>query len=95
MRYFRAVSATTYEAIRAELDAVWDYPQPDRKTITSIPPAAVAVSDSLGRVYLAASAVECDYPAISDRLPQLLASGAVEEISEAEYRAALPSVPTR
>ena len=32
----------------------------------------------------------CQYEAAAAMLPQLLASGAVEELTEAEYRAALP-----
>jgi len=44
--------------------------------------------DAQGRVYLAISSAYCDYNLPSELLPQLIASGAVAEITEAEYQAA-------
>lgn len=88
-RYFRA-NVTMYESVRAQLDSAWGYPTPDGKTVTSIAPAAEAVRDSANRVYLVVDSAYCDYVLPSQLLPQLLASGAVEEISEDTYRAALP-----
>ncbi len=38
VRYFRAANVTVYEAVRADLDAAWGYPNPDTKT--DITPAA-------------------------------------------------------
>jgi hypothetical protein len=47
-----------------------------------------------GRVFLAIAAVFCDYEAVAEMLPELLAAGNVEEISEAEYGAvANPPLP--
>lgn len=89
MRYFRATAAI-YEQIRATLDAAWGYPNASTKTETAIPPAAELPADEQGRVYLAVSAEYCDYILPSQLLPQLLASGAVEEISEDTYRASIP-----
>jgi hypothetical protein len=94
MRYFRTPDANTYEAIRADLDQAYGYPNAATKTVTAIAPSDVAVTDLDGRKYMAASEAECEYPAISDRLPALLASGAVTEITEAQYRSALPESPS-
>ena len=87
LRHFRS-TPPTYEAIRAQLDAAYGYPNAETKTLTAIPPASELPTDSQGRVYLAISAVYCDYVMPSQMLPQLLASGAVEETDEATYRAA-------
>jgi hypothetical protein len=43
-------------------------------------------------VYLAISAAYCDYILPSEMLPQLLASGAVEEVTAAVYQAVLPTL---
>jgi len=91
MRYFRASSVEVYEAIRADLDGVYGYPNAETKTSTAITPGSEAPADTAGRVYLIAAPAECEYPAIADRLPMLLSSGAVTEITEAEYRAAVES----
>jgi len=88
VRYFRSTSAV-YEAVRAQLDAAYGYPNAETKTLTSITPAADAPHDAQGRVYLAISADYCEYNFPAELLPQLLASGAVEEITEAEYQAAM------
>jgi hypothetical protein len=88
MRHFRSTDAT-YEAIRSQLDAAYGYPNAETKTLTSITPAADAPHDIQGRVYLAISSDYCDYNLPAELLPQLLASGAVEEITEADYQAAV------
>lgn len=94
MRFFRTPDASIYESIRLQLDAAWGHPTPDGKTATCFDPVAVAPKDASRRVLLAVKDEFCTYEAVAAVLPQLLASGAVEEISEAEYRAALPSLPT-
>lgn len=90
MRYFRS-NAETYEAVRSQLDAAWGYPNAETKTLTAIPPASELPADTQGRVYLAIQSEYCDYILPAQLLPQLLASGAVEEISEATYTASLPN----
>lgn len=90
-RFFRS-DAATYESIRTTLDTAWGLPD-GSGTVTCIQPAATAPRDSQGRVVLAVDAAFCDYTVAADLLPQLLASGAVDEITEAEYRAAFPQVP--
>lgn len=93
MRYFRS-TAEVYASICSQLDAAYGYPDADTKTMRALPLASDLASDSAGLLYLAISGEYCDYVLPSQLLPQLLASGAVEEISEAEYLAALPSLPT-
>ena len=89
MRYFRTNADAVYEQVRLSLDAAWGFPSADRKTVTSIDPASVAPRDSQGRIVLAVRNEFCQYEAVAAMLPQLLASGAVEEINAAQYRAAV------
>lgn len=91
MRCFRADEAT-YEAVRLQLDAAWGH-GPGTGTLTCYEPAATAPRDAEGRLLLAVHDEFCAYEAVAAVLPQLLASGAVEEITEDEYRASLPSGP--
>lgn len=88
MRYFRSQS-DVYEQVRSALDAVWGNPSSDG-TCTAIEPALTAPHDFHGRVMLAVRDEFCEFSAVSEMLPQLLASGAVEEIDEAAYMASLP-----
>ena len=94
MRYFRS-TPDVYNSICSQLDAAYGYPNAETKTQRTLPVVSDLPADAAGRVYLAISADYCEYVLPSQLLPQLLASGAVEEITEAEYRAALPSLPTR
>lgn len=87
-RYFRC-DAATYEAIRLQLDAAWGH-GPGTGTLTCVEPAATAPRDGQGRVLLAVRPEFVAFEAVAAMLPQLLASGAVEEIDEATYRASLP-----
>jgi len=82
MRFFRATEAV-YEQARLTLDAAWGHIAPT----TCIDPAAVAPRDSQGRIVLAVNDEFCDYSVAVDLLPQLLASGLVEEIDAATYHA--------
>jgi hypothetical protein len=90
MRFFRSLPAV-YEQLNAQLDAAYGYPNAETKTLRTLPPAEELLSDDQGRVYLAISAEYCEFNLPSEMLPQLLASGAVEEIDEAAYRAVMPS----
>lgn len=90
-RYFRSTDAV-YEQVRLSLDAAWGH-GPTSGTLTCFEPAATAPHDPQGRVLLAVLPEFCDYEAVASMLPQLLASGAVEEIDEATYRASLPQLP--
>lgn len=92
MRYFRSTPAV-YASICSQLDAAYGYPNFETKTLRTLPLASDLPSDAQGRVYLAVSNDYCEYVLPSQLLPQLLASGAVEEITQAEYQAALPQLP--
>jgi len=89
MRYFRTASDEIYEQARLTLDAAWGHPNAATKTVTCIDPAAVAPRDSQGRVVLAVPESFCEFTVAVNLLPQLLASGAVEEIDAATYQAAV------
>lgn len=93
MRYFRTPDAALYESIRLQLDAAWGHPTPDGKTVTCIDPVAVAPRDQSGSVLLAVREEFLAYEPAASILPQLLASGAVAEITEAEFSAAV-AAPT-
>lgn len=86
LRYFRTADAALYESIRLQLDAAWGHPNAETKTETCIDPAAVAPRDSHGRILLAVRPEFCAFPAVAALLPQLLSSGAVQEIDAADYR---------
>lgn len=87
IRYFRA-SVAVYESICTQLDAAYGYPNEATKTQRTLPLAKELPSDDAERVYLPLKADYCNYILPSEILPQLLASGAVQEISESEYRSA-------
>ena len=88
MRFFRTSDETLYESIRLQLDAAWGNPTPDGQTLTCFDPATVAPRDDAGRVLLAVNDEFCAWEPAATLLPQLIASGAVAEITEAEYQAA-------
>jgi hypothetical protein len=88
MIYLRTADAELYETVRLQLDAAWGHPTPDGRTITCIDPAVVAPRDTEGRIVLAVRDEFTAYEPAASMLPTLLASGAVEHISEAEYSAA-------
>ena len=88
-RFFRA-SPEVYEATRAAIDLVRGYPS--CRAETAFPPIAQAVIDSEGRALLAVDVATLSEPEIAAVLPSLFASG-VEEITRADYFAALPSEP--
>ena len=84
-RYFRCLAGNeAYESVRLSLDLAWGHVSPR----TCISPATVAPRDSEGHILLAVWDYFVKYPAAAAFLPELLASGQVVEITEAEYRAA-------
>jgi hypothetical protein len=85
-RFFRTADADLYESVRMQLDAAWGHPSGG--TVTCIDPAAVAPRDADGRIVLAVDSSFTEFPAAAAVLPGLLASGAVEEITAAEYQPA-------
>lgn len=91
MRYFRS-TPNVYASICAQLDAAYGYPNAETKTDRTLPLASDLPSDSDGRVYLAISAQYCNFILPGQMLPNLLASGAVEEVTDSMYAALLPTV---
>lgn len=87
-RFFRS-EENVYELARTTLDLAWGLPSHGQ--LTCIDPAATAPRGADGQVYLATWDTFCDYVAAAEMLPQLLSSGAVTEITEAEYRLAVES----
>ena len=85
-RYYRTADAALYESIRLQLDAAWGHPTPDGRTVTCFDPAAVAPRDAAGRLLLAVREEFATWEPAATLLPQLLASGSVEEISAASYK---------
>jgi hypothetical protein len=90
-RFFRA-DAATYESVRTTLDAAWGLPN-DKGTTTCFAPVAAAPHDAQGRVLVGLLPEWCTWEPAATLLPQLIASGAVAEITEADYMAALPQTP--
>jgi len=88
-RYFRTADAALYEQVRLGLDAAWGHVPPT----TCIDPAATAPRDAAGRIVLAVNTEFTEFPAAAAILPDLLASGAVEEIDRATYMAAVTVLP--
>ena len=92
-RFFRTADAALYESIRLQLDSAWGHPTPDGRTLTCIDPAAVAPRDEQGRILLALRPTFVEYEPAATLLSELLASGAVEEITADEYRPYQPPEP--
>lgn len=79
--FFRITDEAVYEQVRLSLDAVWGHEPPT----TCVDPAAVAPRDANGNILLAVRSEFVAFDAVAEMLPGLLASGAVQEISETEY----------
>ena len=92
MRYFRS-TPDVYASICVQLDAAYGYPNAETKTERTLPLASDLPADSEGRVYLAVAQEYCDYILPGQMLPELLASGAVQEVDAAVYAALLPAMP--
>jgi hypothetical protein len=85
-----AASPEVYDQWRAALDSAWGLPANGQQTV--LPPLKDAPVVG-GRVYFAATASHCDYEPVATMLPAALASGEVAEVSEAQYVAAVTSIP--
>lgn len=90
-QYFRTADAELYETIRLQLDAAWGHPTPDGSTLTCIQPVASAPRDSEGRILLAVQPEFVNYEPAASMLPELLASGAVEQIDAVDYKPVDPT----
>jgi hypothetical protein len=92
-RYFCTSDAKLYESIRLQLDTAWGHPTVDGKTLTCIDPVALAPRDIAGQILLAVQDEWCNWTPVVTLLPQLLASGAVQEIDSAAYNLAVNPGP--
>lgn len=88
-RYFRCIAGDAlYEHVRLSLDDAWGHVAP----VTCISAASRAPKDSHGRIVLAVWDFFCEYEAVLPILPELLGSGAVEEIDAETYMAVVNPV---
>lgn len=92
MRFFRATK-TVYDDVCRQLDAAYGYPNTETKTARSLPLSSDLMADASGRVYLAVSAEYCEYNLPAELLPQLIAGGLVEELTQQQFMAVLPPSP--
>jgi hypothetical protein len=89
VRFFRCDGGDdVYEQTRLSLDAAWGHP--NAGIVTCIDPANVAPRDQKGRILLGVNDEFCGWQPASAMLAQLLASGAVTEITAGQYRDSLP-----
>jgi len=95
MKYFRTADVSLYESIRLQLDAAWGHPKADGSIITCFDPAAVAPRDAAGRLLLAVHDEFVTWEPAATIVPQLIASGAVEEIDASAYTPVPPTLPDR
>ena len=93
MIYFRTSEENLYESVRQQLDAAWGHPTADGRTITCFAPANEAARDSANRIMLAVGDEFVTLGPVASLLPELLASGAVEQIQESDYAAAVVRNP--
>ena len=88
MRFFAAANDGVYEQARLTLDAAWGLPN-GRGTDTCIPTVNAAPRDEAGRPMVAVSEEWCEWEPANTLLPQLIGSGAVEEVGSEVYAAAI------
>jgi len=86
-RFFKA-SPFVYESFRAQIDEAWGYPT--KHTHTCIPPAVEQHKTLDGDCIIGVKVEWCEWEPVATLLPQMLESGQVEEMMEAEYWAAIP-----
>ena len=91
-RYFRA-SHETYESIRLSLNSAWGMPNAGTESCYTAADNPSVPQDADGRLYLAVHSDWCEWPAVAAVLPDLLKSGAVEEVDRDAYTAAMPVGP--
>ena len=82
-RYFSAAEEA-YQYVASQLDEAYGYPNEATRTQRALPPFA-DLPQYGGRGYLAIDAAYCEFNLPSQMLPQLLASGQVDEITERDY----------
>jgi hypothetical protein len=81
-RFLKAAPAV-YESMRAQIDAAWGYPTPH--TQTCIPPAAEQFKAADGDCVMGVQIEWTTWEPVATLLPQMIAAGMIEEISEADF----------
>jgi hypothetical protein len=81
-RFLKAAPAV-YESMRDQIDAAWGYPT--EHTQTCIPPAAEQHRAADGDCVMGVKVEWTTWEPVATLLPQMIAAGMVEEISEAEF----------
>jgi hypothetical protein len=87
-RFFKS-SPSVYAEVLANLDDAWGFPK--QGFSHCFLPLEYA-PQSGGFAFLAIQAADADMEPAATLLPTLLQSGAVKEITAAEYRAAMPEI---
>lgn len=89
VRYFRSTDAV-YQIVCAQLDAAYGYPNAQTKTLRALPLTQDMPHGPDGSIYVAISSDYCEFILPSQMIPQLLESGAAEELTKAQYEIAVP-----
>ena len=89
--YYRITSDEVYESTRLALDAHWGHP--GVRAVTCIDAAAVAPRDINGNILLSVRSEWLEWPIVQQLMPQLIATGAVSEITEQDYHGSQPQRP--
>lgn len=86
---FFCSSPAVYSQVLAALDAAWAFPK-NGFDHCFLPLPYAPHKD--GMAYLAIQAADADMEPAAEMLSELLASGAVVEVTQSEYRAAMPEI---
>lgn len=89
MKYFCSTPAV-YVSICEQLNAAYGYPNAATKTARTLPLVDDLPSDASGNVYLAIKSAYCEFVLPSQLLPELIAAGAVAELTADQYWAVMP-----
>jgi hypothetical protein len=100
MNRFFKTTPQVYEAVRANLDQLYGHPfysDPENPTVatteTCMPTASQAPTDGEGFVYVGLIEADAQRPEIAASIVELLASSAIQEVTEEEYQAAVSTAP--
>lgn len=89
VRYFRAMPPV-YAEVCSQLDTAYGYPNQQTLTYRALPLADTLLVDEQGRIYLEVLAEYCEFNLPVELLPQLLADGLVEELTQAQWDELFP-----
>lgn len=87
-RFFRS-APNVYEQTLAALDSAWGFPKHGFDHVFL--PLSYAPQKA-GMAYLAIQAAEAEMEPAGEMLAELLSAGVVQEVTQADYRAAMPEL---